>query len=198
MPHLLSTLYEMTKQPTKPVDMKRLVQSVAKELGGQAAVPESGPVIWGHEASLRDALLWLCRAILEGKDAVEPIVRDAKIAITLQQRGRDEAAICLVSIRYPGLRLDQLRVGEATTTEEYPTVPVFLAREVIRFHYGSVRVGQGIDGPELMISLRSRRVNAIAELAPQAVKSADEPPATPFGRVGGADPAGPEKLPASA
>jgi hypothetical protein len=198
MPHLLSTLYEMTKQPTKPVDMKRLVLSVAKELGGQATVPESGPVIWGHEGSLRDALLWLCRAIVEAKDAVEPIVRDARIAITLQQRGRDEAAVCLVSIGYPGLRLGQVRVDEATTTEEYPTVPVFLAREVIRFHYGSVHVGQGIDGPELMVSLRSRRVNAIAELAPQAGKSADEAPATPFGQVDGAGPAGSEQLPASA
>ncbi len=166
MPHLLSTLYEMSKQPTGRVDMKRVVQSVAKEVGGQANTPDKAPVIWGHEKNLRDALVWLCREIIETRDWIGPVGRDERIAITVEQRGRDDEAVCLVTIAYPGLRVDQIKVGEATTTGEYPTVPVFLAREVIRFHYGSVHVGQGIDGSELMIALRSRRVNAIAEVDP--------------------------------
>jgi hypothetical protein len=198
MPHLLSTLYEMSKQPTGRVDMKRLVQSVAKEVGGQANTPETAPTIWGHEKNLRDALLWLCREIIETRDWVGPVGRDARIAISVQQRGRDDEAICLVTIAYPGLRVDQIKVGEATTTGEYPTVPVFLAREVIRFHYGSVHVGQGIDGSELMIALRSRRVNAIAEVDPGARREPESGGGAPFGPTEGEGNDDPEAFPATA
>lgn len=198
MPHLLSTLFEMSKQPTSQVDMKRVVQSVAKEVGGAANVPETGPVIWGHEKNLHDALLWLCREILETKDTMEPITRDAKITISLQQRRRGDESICLVTIAYPGLRMDQIKVGEATTTEEYPTVPVYLAREVIRFHFGTIHVGQGLDGPELMIALKSRRLNVIAEIASPARKQAAADSSSPFGPARGAASSDPEEFPASA
>jgi hypothetical protein len=194
MPHLLSTLYEMTKQPTGRVDMKRVVQGVAKEVGGQANTPDAGPVIWGHEKNLHDALLWLCREIVATKDRAEASGREAKVTISLQQRRREDESICLVTIAYPGLRVDQIKVGEATTAGEYPTVPVYLAREVIRFHYGTVHVGQGIDGPELMIALRSRRVNVIAEVEPGAGAEPESRAATPFAQPG----QGPQELPASA
>jgi len=196
MPHLLSTLYEMSKQPTSRVDMKRVVQSVAKEVGGLANTPESGPMIWGHEKNLHDALVWLCREILDTKERAESVSRDAKITLSLQQRRRDDDSICLVTISYPGLRVDQIKVGEATTTQEYPTVPVYLAREVIRFHYGTVHVGQGLDGPELMIALKSRRVNALVEVDP-LIRKQPIGTGTPFG----SHPAGPgetEAFPASA
>jgi hypothetical protein len=198
MPHLLSTLYEMSKQPTGRVDMKRVVQSVAREVGGHANTPEAGPVIWGHEKNLHDALLWFCREILETKEKMEPVSRDAKITISLQQRRRDDDAICLVTISYPGLRVDQIKVGEASTTEEYPTVPVYLAREVIRFHFGTVHVGQGLDGPELMIAIKSRRVNAIAEVNPVAAGEPRPASAAPFPSEGGAASSDPEAFPASA
>ena len=184
MPHLLSTLYEMTKLPTGRVDMKRVVQAVAKEVGGQANTPDAGPVIWGHEKNLREALLWLCREVVATKDRTEPAGRDAKIILSLQQRRRDDESICLVTIAYPGLRVDQIKVGEATNTGEYPTVPVYLAREVIRFHFGTVHVGQGIDGPELMISLRSRRVNAIVEVDAGVRAEPESKSAAPFGAGG--------------
>jgi hypothetical protein len=198
MPHLLSTLYEMSKQPTARVDMKRIVQSVAKEVGGVANTPDTPLLIWGHEKNLHDALIWLCREIVVTKDRLEPASRNAKITISLQQRRRDEESICLVTIAYPGLRVDQIKVGEATTTEEYPTVPVYLAREVIRFHHGTVHVGQGLDGPELMIALKSRRVNAITEMEPQARKQPDSSSASPFGSADGTPPTDPEAFPASA
>jgi hypothetical protein len=198
MPHLLSTLYEMSKQPTSRVDMKRVVQSVAKEIGGHANTPESGPVIWGHEKNLHDALVWLCREIVETKERVESVARDAKITLSLQQRRRDDESICLVTISYPGLRVDQIKVGEATSTEEYPTVPVYLAREVIRFHFGTVHVGQGLDGPELMIALKSRRVNALVEVDSPARKQPEAGATTPFGPAAGGAQGGSEAFPESA
>ncbi len=197
MPHLLSTLFEMSKQPTSQVDMKRVIQTVAREVGGIANTPETGPVIWGHEKNLQDALLWLCREILDTKEKVESIARDSKLTLSLQQRRRDDESICLVTISYPGLRMDQIKVGEATSTEEYPTVPVYLAREVIRFHYGTIHVGQGLDGPELMIALKSRRVNAITELAGGAKKGGSESE-LPFGTPRDVASADPEEFPASA
>jgi hypothetical protein len=94
--------------------------------------------------------------------------------------------------------VDQIKVGEATTTGEYPTVPVFLAREVIRFHYGTVHVGQGIEGTELMISVRSRRVHAIAEVDPGAHKQPATGETTRFEPLGRAVSGDPEALPESA
>ena len=198
MPHLLSTLFEMTKQPTAPLDLRAVVQAAAKEVGGTALVPEAALEIWGHERNLRDALVWLCREVVERKERPEAAGRDVKFVFSLQQRGRDADAICLVTISYPGLRLEQLKAGEPTGTEEFPTVPVYLAREVIRFHHGSVHVGQGSEGPELMISLRSRRVGGLAEVKSEARPHPEVGSTTPF-RPGAAPAAGDsEPLPASA
>jgi hypothetical protein len=198
MPQLLSMLFEMSKRPTAPFDLKALVLSVAKEVNGHAHTPETAPVIWGHEKNLREALLWLCREILETKDKVGIGAREARFTLTLQEKGKGDEAICLVTIAYPGLRVDQIKVGYATSTEEYPTVPVYLAREVIRFHFGSVHVGQGIDGPELMISLRSRRVSGLVEVDPVPKKLSAGGSATPFQAQGEPPTAGPDAFPASA
>jgi hypothetical protein len=198
MPQLLSTLFEMSKQPTGLVDLKRVVQSVAKEVGGVANVPEVGPVIWGHERYLSDALVWLCREVIETKDRSELAAKDVKLAITLQQRGKDKDMICLMTISYPGLRVEQIKVGEATSAGEYPTVPVYLAREVFRFHYGSVHVGQGQDGPELMISVRSRRVNALSEVEGGQSGRPEGASASPFVPPAGSGSGDPEAFPASA
>jgi hypothetical protein len=180
MPHLLSTLFEMSKRPTTKVDLKHLVQSVAREVGGHAVAPDTAPVIWGHEKNLKEALLWLCHEILETKDKVGIGAREAKFTLTLKEKGKGDEAVCLVTIAYPGLRMDQIKVGEASSTEEYPTVPVYLAREVIRFHFGTVHVGQGIDGPELMIALRSRRVEGLFEVEPEQKSVPERPTANPF------------------
>jgi len=198
MPQLLSTLYEMSKQPAERVDMKQVVESVAKEVGGLAITPDSGPVIWGYEKHLHDALHWLCHEIMETRDRTEPAEQGTRVKILLQQRGRDDDAICLLTIAYPGLRVDQIKVGEATTTGEYPTVPVFLAREVIRFHYGTVHVGQGIDGSELMISLKSRRVSAIAEVESGAAKQSAKEGAARFEPEGDSASGDAEAMPESA
>lgn len=195
MPHLLSTLYEMSKVPTAPVDTAKVVQAAAKEVGGVANTPETGPMIWGHEKNIREALVWLCREILETKEPSDAGVRESRITLSLQQRRRDDESICLVTIAHPGLRLDQIKVGEATTAGEYPTVPVYLAREVIRFHYGTVHVGQGMDGPELMITLKSRRVNALAELEGAAKRRPAGSSLSPFEAPKGGDS---EAFPASA
>jgi hypothetical protein len=198
MPHLLSTLFEMSKRPTTKVDLKHLINSVAKEVNGHAVVPEAAPVIWAHERNLKEALLWLCHEILETKDKVGIGAREARFTLTLKEKGKGDEAVCLVTIAYPGLRMDQIKVGEATSTEEYPTVPVYLAREVIRFHYGTVHVGQGIDGPELMIALRSRRVEGLFEVEVEQKGDASRGTANPF-HVEAKPPAGDsDELPASA
>jgi hypothetical protein len=77
-------------------------------------------------------------------------------------------------------------------------VPVYLAREVIRFHYGTVHVGQGIDGPELMIALRSRRVEGLFEVDPVQRSQAASGTATPFKAEGKPPASDPDAFPASA
>jgi len=157
IPHILEQLYEMARRRTASVDMKRLVQAVAKEVGGTAEVTEAKAAIWGHEEHLHNALLWMCKEIILSRDAPGSDVNDAKIKLTLQERHREgAAAICLVTIAYPGLRLDQIKVGDEESVDEYPTTPVYLAREIIRYHYGTVHIGQGLDGPEVHIAVKSR------------------------------------------
>ena len=68
---------------------------------------------------------------------------------------------------------------------------------MIRFHFGTVHVGQGIDGPELMIALRSRRVNAIVEVEAGARPEPEAKGAAPFS-AGGTAAGGAEEFSASA
>lgn len=179
IPYLFSTLHQMSKEGTSKLVMNELVQKVAREVGGEADVPEMPMILWGHGEALHKALLWLCREVVDTKDA--EAVRQAQkqsINIRLRQRGSGDAFICIITIKYPGLRLDQLHFGEAQSVNEFPTVPVFLAREVVRFHRGTIHVGQGIDAPELMISLRSRAYEP-PPVRPGQVGKSGEPGADP-------------------
>ena len=155
MPHILETLHAMAREPTSSVEMRRLVESVAEEVEGSADVPTTPVTLWGHEEKLRQALVWLFREVRVPSAGGAPV--ESKLRITLQQRHRPGSeAICLVSIAYPGLRVDQIKAGEPEHAGEYPTMPIYLAREIIRFHYGTIHIGQGIDGPELHVALKSR------------------------------------------
>ena len=155
MPHLLDAVYEMTQRPTAEFDMRRLVNAVAKEVDGLTDISDAPVRLHGHEENLREALVWLCKEIKVGRDSSREWPPD-KIRLRLQERGRDENRVCLVFVGYVGLRLDQIKSGAAETVDELPTTAVYLAREVIRYHFGTIHVGQGIDGPELCISLKSR------------------------------------------
>ncbi len=122
-----------------------------------------------------------------------------RFTLSLQEKGKGDETICLVTIAYPGLRVDQIKVGYATSTEEYPTVPVYLAREVIRFHFGSVHVGQGIDGPELMIALAlaAREADSPRSI-PVAASEPREERRRRFKAPGDSPVSGPDAFPASA
>lgn len=164
IPYLFSTLHEMAKEGTSKTVLNVLLQKVGRELGAEVDIPEAPVVIWGHEGALARALDWLCREIVEGASGAFGPERAVPISLTLRQKGEGEDSVCLITIAYPGLRLEQLRLGEARSLEEFPTVPVFLAREIVRFHRGTIHVGQATNAPELMVALRSRM--PAAELAP--------------------------------
>jgi hypothetical protein len=157
MPHLLAGLHEMAKERTTEIDMNELAESVARACGGSTSLPGVAPSIWGHQEQLRNAIIWLAQEI--ERPATSEILdrKPARIKLSLQWRGKEgPEGVCLVTLAYPGLRLDQIKAGEAADVGEYPTVPIFLAREIIRYHYGTIHVGQGIDGPEVCIALKSR------------------------------------------
>ena len=157
LPHNMDMVYEMARHPTEEFDVRRLLQFAAKEVDAVMDIGDEPILLWGHEGALRQAVLWLCKEIKESRDNTRTWP-DAKLRLRLKERQRGGPEnTCLIFISYPGLQLKQLRTEKADVSE-YITTTVFLAREIIRFHPGTIEIGESIDGPELYISLRSRRV----------------------------------------
>ena len=164
LPHMLGGLYEMSRRGTSEIKMKSLIEDVAREVDGSVEIVGNDFLLWGHEENLKAALGWICAEIKLRSEAGSS-ERAPKIKITLQQRQRDGSEpICLIIISYPGLRVEQLRIGAPAAIEEYPTVPVYVARQIIRYHHGTIHIGQGLDGPEVNIALKSRRVEGSTEI----------------------------------
>ncbi len=155
LPQTLSMLAEMPKSSPRPVDLTALIRSVAEQMSATADIDEPISPIVGHEEPLGKAILWLCEEVISTRRAASESNGAKRLEISLRQRGNDPSEyIWLISIATAGLQMEQLIDGAPTDASQYPTLNVFVAREVIRCHGGRVVRGQGLNTPEVQIELR--------------------------------------------
>lgn len=149
---VLRLMQEFMSGPTSRIDLGDLCRSL--ELRGRVRVVcgEMSPVIQGNEPMLRFALQMITDGLLRQQAGA-----DAGITLGVKRRGEgpDETGLLVFAGR--DLRLEGFLDPMPGGAPVHPLLAVFLAREIIHWHQGSLQGGQGLTGGEVQIALKSRR-----------------------------------------
>jgi hypothetical protein len=134
-----------------PFDVRELVQSLGQSLGVRVELPEEPVLLAGSRQLVDFALRAIVRTVGEnrpGKGLRELLVR-------LRSSGRGDSLTVLVSIKGKSLELEGiLPEPMAEAVPNQGRIEVFLAKEIIRLHQGEIHAGPGLDGTEILLSLR--------------------------------------------
>ncbi len=89
--------------------------------------------------------------VLENRPAEEKEV----LSVQLRATGEGALRTALISVQGRGLELEGILPGAGgDTVPNQGRLTVFMAKEIIRLHHGEVHAGPGMNGTEILISLR--------------------------------------------
>lgn len=144
----LSGLVEAQPEPT---DLRLLLQEIGTRCSVRAEVGPDAVVLAVAPKLVEFAL----EAILLGVTANRGDLGTKDLAIQLRATGVDEKLTALISIKGKSLELEGIL--PESTPDSVPNqgrMGVFIAKEVIRLHSGAIHAGPGLEGTEILISLR--------------------------------------------
>lgn len=147
----LGRLAAFAEARAEPADLRELLRAVGERHGVAVEVgPE--PVMITVVPSLVDhGLDAIVRAVAENR----PQLGTKELTLQLRSTGADEELTALISIKGRQLELEGiLPANDAESVPNQGRLGVFIAKEVIRLHRGDIHAGPGMEGTEILISLR--------------------------------------------
>lgn len=146
---MMQTLHEADGTP---VDLRELAQTIGSVLGLRVEV---GPdqVVLNVAAKLLDfALRSLIETIAENRRDLG--ARD--LALQVRSTGSGTELTALLSVKGKSLELEGILPEPVEgAVPNLGRLDVFLAKEILRIHHGEIHAGPGMEGTEILISLRS-------------------------------------------
>ncbi len=134
-----------------PFDVRELMQTLGHSLGVRVELTEE-PVLLAGSRQLVDFAL---RAIVRTVGVNRPGKGLRELLVRLRSSGRGDSLTVLVSIKGKSLELEGiLPEPMAEAVPNQGRIEVFLAKEIIRLHQGEIHAGPGLDGTEILLSLR--------------------------------------------
>jgi hypothetical protein len=145
---LMEALHEA---PTAVYDIRDLAQTIGHSLGVRVEVGPD-PVELSISKKLLDfALRSLIRTIAENRP--EHGMKD--LALKVRSTGAGSELTALLSVKGKHLQLEGIL--PEPTDDQVPNqgrMSVFLAKEILRLHHGQIHAGPGMEGTEILISVR--------------------------------------------
>jgi hypothetical protein len=125
---------------------------VSSSLGLRVEVgPEPVPLSLARELvefSLRSLIV----TVLENRSALNA----GELTLQVRSTGKDRELTAMLSLKGKHLELEGILPEPADDmVPNQGRLGVFLAKEVLRLHHGEIHAGPGMDGTEILISLRS-------------------------------------------
>ena len=147
--HLMQILHEA--EPTR-TDICELAKSVGSELGLLVEVlPEP---VYLHVA--RNLVEFALRTLIQTVTENRPQHGSRDLELQVRSTGEGKELTALLSIK--GKHLELEGIMPEPTENAVPNqgrIGVFIAKEVLRLHNGEIHAGPGIEGAEILLSLRS-------------------------------------------
>jgi hypothetical protein len=146
---LMQSLHEVQGEST---DLRELVQRVGSSLRLRTETGQEPVALQVSRQLLEYALRALIRTVVENR--AEDGAKD--LVLKLRATGNEEEKVALISLR--GKRLELEGILPEPVPDEVPNlgrIGVFLAKEILRLHHGEIHAGPGLEGTEILISIRS-------------------------------------------
>jgi flagellar motor switch/type III secretory pathway protein FliN len=146
---LMQTLHEAVPVAA---DMREVAQAVGASLGLRVEVGPD-PVLLTLAKGLMDfSLRSLIASVIENRSALNA----GELVLQVRSTGKGAELTALLSLK--GKHLELEGILPEPTDQEVPNqgrLGVFIAKEILRLHQGEIHAGPGMDGTEILISLRS-------------------------------------------
>jgi len=146
---LMQTFHEADATPT---DIRELAKSLGSSLGIRVEVGPD-PVMLSVSPKLIDfALRSLVSTIAENRGELGT----KELSLQVRSTGSGDELTALFSIKGKQLELEGILPEPVDgAVPNQGRVSVFLAKEILRLHTGEIHAGPGLEGTEILISLRS-------------------------------------------
>lgn len=146
---LMQTLHEASAEP---VDVRELAQTIGHSLGVRVEVGPD-PVVLAVVKTLLDfALRSLIATITENRGDLGT----RELSLQLRSTGARAELTALFSIKGKQLELEGILPEPVEgAVPNQGRIGVFLAKEILRLHRGEIHAGPGMEGTEILISVRS-------------------------------------------
>jgi hypothetical protein len=149
-----TVLGEIASPTAQPVDLNVLLTELATARGMSTRFSEE-QLIFSVDANL---VRFAFMAIFDALGGNRPDEGTTGLLLTLRTAGTDALRTAIVTIEGKRLELDGiLPAPGAGTTPNEGRLSVFLAREILRLHGGTLQAGPGIKGTDIQISFGSLR-----------------------------------------
>jgi hypothetical protein len=146
---LMQTLQEAG---TMAVDVRELTQSIGEAVGVSVVVGPD-PIMLTISKDLVDFAL---RSLIEAIAANRPAHGVQELIMEVRSSGGGPELTALLSLK--GRHLELEGILPEPSEDSVPSLGrlgVFLAKEILRLHHGEIHAGPGMEGTEILISLRS-------------------------------------------
>lgn len=149
--NLLGQLAAFSEAEAAPIDLRAIITAIGERHGVKAEVGPD-PVVISVVAKLVETAL---EAIVQSVAENRPDLGAHDLALQLRATGEGSELTALVSIKGRQLELEGILPEPVpAAVPNQGRIGVFLAKEVIRLHGGEIHAGPGIEGTEILISLR--------------------------------------------
>ncbi|PTX92531.1 hypothetical protein DB354_14470 [Opitutus sp. ER46] len=145
---LMQTLHEI--EPGE-VDVREVAQTLAESLGVRVEVGPDPVVLKASRKLLEFALTALVRTV--GENRPDHGLRE--LALKVRSTGTGPELTALLSLKGKNLELEGILPEPVNgAVPNQGRIGVFLAKEILRLHNGEIHAGPGLEGTEILITIR--------------------------------------------
>ena len=134
------------------IDVRQMIQDVGETLGVKVEVGPDPIALNANRQLLEFAIVSLVNTLVENSFGEG----GKRLSIKVRSTGSGPETIALVSLNGDRLELEGI-IPESIdgASPNYGRVSVFLAKEILRLHYGGIHAGPGDEGVEILLSFKS-------------------------------------------
>jgi hypothetical protein len=145
---LMQTLHE---GHAEPVDVRELAQSIGHSLGLRVEIGPDAVMLSASRKLLDFALRSLIETIAENRGELG----SRELTLQVRSTGTGSDLTALLSLKGKHLELEGILPEPVEGgVPNQGRVGVFLAKEILRLHHGEIHAGPGMEGTEILISVR--------------------------------------------
>ena len=147
----LAVMQGLHEAEAEAVDIRELAQEVGRALGLRVEAGAEPLVLLANRKLLDFALRAILRTL--GENRAELGLKD--LSLRVRSTGSGAELTALLSIKGRLLELEGiLPEPEEGAVPNQGRLGVFLAKEILRLHHGEIHAGPGLEGTEILLSLR--------------------------------------------